>query len=276
MALAHEYEAERGERARDVTPVQQQLEPPQASAPRGWSQQFAPAGGNGHSGDPEPEPEQPEEPPVPRPPTPPQRPPMPPDVPPVQTAEPSRRSPGRPKGPDRIARDIISRGRRDQTPNTSTALLAHHEEAIAALPDQLRTEVVTAAQDRRWRAAEGADDSEETPDEFAAVAGRDGRTHGAGTTRVPGRRQTALAGEWQGVWPARGGRRGRGIFTAAVVMFAGILSRPGVAGRGKARPGWAWPGVAGQGAMGPTRGFRTAGRGKAGQGLAGRGMARPG
>ena len=67
MALAHEYEAERGERARDVTPVQQQLEPPQASAPRGWSQQFAAAGGNGHSGDPEPEPEQPEEPPTPRP-----------------------------------------------------------------------------------------------------------------------------------------------------------------------------------------------------------------
>ena len=51
LALAHEYEAERGERARDVTPVQQQLEAPQASAPRGWSQQFAAAGGNGHSGD---------------------------------------------------------------------------------------------------------------------------------------------------------------------------------------------------------------------------------
>ena len=71
---------------------------------------------------------------MPRPPAPPQRPPMPPDVPPAQTAEPSRRAPGRPKKPETVARDIIAEiGATD--PENVDGLMQHHEEAIAALPD---------------------------------------------------------------------------------------------------------------------------------------------
>ena len=91
-----------------------------------------------------------------------------------------------------MARDIISEiGATD--PENVDGLMLHHEEAIAVLPDHLRTEVVTAAQDRSRDEVAARRMTTTSTRRVRDVAAVDGGRHGGTATGNAGRRQGALA-----------------------------------------------------------------------------------